>query len=171
LYLASNTAFKIGKLKEAGFLFYAAQIRKSFDQKRYALSGANGKNIQTYWAFLNQTIGNAVNPAIMRQADQFSEAIGMIQNWQVVPADGALYPKDEYGEYSIVKEQWGMVADAIKKDFMDNFGNLYKTFLSSPKNVEAFNFVQDYNLGKIAKNAANDKKYQEYWKIVSTMTK
>ena len=56
LYLAANTAYRNGEIKEAAFLFYAAQIRKRFDYKRYGLGKANGDNIQTYWGFLNQTL-------------------------------------------------------------------------------------------------------------------
>src|SRR5258708_12911 len=57
LYIAADTAYRIGDIKDAGFLFYAAQIRKHFDTKRYALGDANGNNVQTYWGFLNETVG------------------------------------------------------------------------------------------------------------------
>jgi len=50
---------------------------------------------------------------------------------------------------------------------MDNFGNKYKKFLSDPKNVEAFNFVQDYNFGKIPHNSENDQKYEQYLETVN----
>jgi hypothetical protein len=91
LYLAANTAYRIGEMKEAAFLFYAAQIRKRFDYKRYGLGDANGNNVQTYWGFLNQTLGESLNPAITRSPREFSEVVDMLGKWQVVPADDALY--------------------------------------------------------------------------------
>ncbi len=166
LYIAANTAFQVGDIKNAGFLFFAAQIRKSFDYKRYGLGDADGNNIQTYLDFLNQTVGDSVNSAIMRQPQEFSQAIDMLDQWQVVPADDALYDQKDYGSPVISENQWPAVADQVKKDFMDNFGRKMQTFLNDPKNAEAMIFVQDYNFGKIPHTPDNDQKYQQYKAIV-----
>ena len=166
LYIAANTAYRIGEIKEAAFLFYAAQIRKRFDYKRYALGAANGNNIQTYWGFLNQTIGEPLNPAITRRPQEFAEVIDMIGKWQVVPADDALYDNRSYGKYALPKNQWQATGDSIKKDFLDNFGNKYKVFLSNPQNAEALNFVQDYNFNKIPHTPENDQRFQKDKDIV-----
>ncbi len=162
LYLAANTAYRTGEIKEAAFLFYAAQIRKRFDYKRYGLGDANGNNIQTYWGFLNQTIGESVNPAITRRPQEFSEVVDMLAKWQVVPADDALYVHTMYGAYALPKNQWQAAADSIKKDFMDNYGFKLKKFLSNPENAQAFIFFQDYNLGHIPHTPENDQKYEKY---------
>ena len=162
LYLAANTAYRIGEIKEAAFLFYAAQIRKRFDYKRYGLGDANGNNVQTYWGFLNQTLGESLNPAITRSPREFSEVVDMLGKWQVVPADDALYVKTMYGAYVLPKSQWQATADSIKKDFMDNYGYKLKQFLSNPENAEAFVFVQDYNFNKIPHTPENDLKFQKY---------
>jgi hypothetical protein len=162
LYLAANTAYRIGEIKEAAFLFYAAQIRKRFDYKRYGLGDANGNNVQTYWGFLNQTLGESLNTAITRSPREFSEVVDMLGKWQVVPADDALYVKTMYGAYVLPKSQWQATADSIKKDFMDNYGYKFKQFLSNPENAEAFVFVQDYNFNKIPHTPENDLKFQKY---------
>lgn len=166
LYIAANTAFQIGDIKDAGFLFFAAQIRKSFDYKRYGLGDADGNNIQTYLGFLNQTVGDSVNPAILRQPQEFSQAIDMLDQWQAVPADDALYDQKDYGSPVIPKEGWPAVADQVKNDFMDNYGRKMQTFLNNPKNAEALFFVQDYNFGKIPHTPENDQKYQQDKAIV-----
>jgi len=103
LYLAANTAYRIGELKEAAFSFTAAQIRKAFDYKRYGLGKANGDNIQTYWGFLNQALVSPLNTAISRSPREFSEVVDMLGKWQVVPADDALYVKTMYGAYVLPK--------------------------------------------------------------------
>jgi hypothetical protein len=171
LYLAANTAYKIGEIKEAAFLFYAAQIRKHLDYKRYGLGDAHGSDIQTYWGFLNHTIGESVNLSITRKPREFSEAIDMISKWQVVPADDALYDERSYGAYVLPKNQWQAAADSIKKEFMEMFGNKYKTFLSDPRNAEALIFVQDYNFGKIPHTPENDQKFQKNQDIVNKVLK
>ena len=167
LYLAANTAYRNGEIKQAAFLFYAAQIRKRFDYKRYGLGDANGDNIQTYWGFLNQTLGEPLNPAITRRPQEFSEVIDMLGKWQVVPADDALYVKTMYGAYVLPKNQWPAAADSIKKDFMDNYGYKLKRFLSNTENAQAFIFFQDYNLGHIPHTPENDQKYEKYRDIVN----
>ena len=162
LYVAANTAYRIGEIKEAAFLFYAAQIRKAFDYKRYGLGKANGDNIQTYWGFLNQALGESLNSAISRSPREFSEVVDMLGKWQVVPADDALYLKTMYGAYVLPKSQWQATADAIKKDFMDNYGYTLKQFLSNPENAEALAFVHDYNFKQIPHTPENDRKFQKY---------
>ena len=162
LYLAANTAYRIGELKEAAFLFYAAQIRKAFDYKRYGLGKANGDNIQTYWGFLNQALGESLNTAITRSPREFSEVVDMLGKWQVVPADDALYVKTMYGAYVLPKSQWQATADSIKKDFMDNYGYKLKQFLSNPENAEALAFVHDYNFNQIPHTPENERKFQKY---------
>ena len=161
LYLAANTAYRIGEIKEAAFLFYAAQIRKHFDYKRYGLGKANGDNIQTYWGFLNQTLVESVPSAITRKPQEFSEVIDMLDKWQVVPADDALYAKTMYGAYVLPKNQWQAAGDSIKKDFMDNYGYKHKRFLSNPENAEALAFVHDYNFNQIPHTPENALKFQK----------
>src|SRR6266403_4292308 len=162
LYLAANTAYRICEIKEAAFLFYAAQIRKHFDYKRYGLGKANGDNIQTYWGFLNQTLVESVPSAITRKPQEFSEVIDMLDKWQVVPADDALYIKTMYGAYVLPKNQWQAAGDSIKNDFMNNYGYKFNKFLSNSENAEAFVFVQDYNFNKIPHTSENDLKFQKY---------
>jgi hypothetical protein len=166
LYVAANTAIKIGDVKDAGFLFYAAQIRKQFDYKRYGLSEGKRREIQAYWEFLNQPIGEDVNPAITRRPQDFSDVVDRIVKWQVVPADEALYDTKLYGALVLPKDQWQVVGDAEKKNFLDNFGNKQKAFLSNPQNVEALIFVQDYNFGKIPHTPENSQKYDKYLAIM-----
>jgi hypothetical protein len=116
---------------------------------------------------LNQTIGEPLNPAITRRPQEFAEVIDMIGKWQVVPADDALYDDRSYGKYALPKNQWQATGDSIKKDFLDNFGNKYKVFLSNPQNAEALNFVQDYNFHKIPHTPENDQRFQKDKDIVN----
>jgi hypothetical protein len=162
LFVAANTAIKIGEVKDAGFLFYAAQTRKRFDSKRYGLGDAKRREIQAYWDFLEQPIGQDVNPAITRRPQDFSDVVDRIAKWQVVPADDALYDMKLYGALVLPKDQWQVAGETEKKNFLDNFGNKQKTFLSNPQNVEALIFVQDYNFGKIPHTPENSQKYEKY---------
>jgi hypothetical protein len=38
LYFAANTAFRLGRIEDSAFLFYAAQLRRAVDFQRYNIS-------------------------------------------------------------------------------------------------------------------------------------
>ncbi len=54
LYLAARTAMRIGDIEDAGFLFYAAQIRKHLDARRFTppKTELGEKVLQVYRIFL-----------------------------------------------------------------------------------------------------------------------
>ncbi len=159
LYIAANTAFRLNLLSDSGFLFYAAQIRKAFDIQRFGLAAANGNNVTTYLGFLNQTIGEKINPTLMASPENFAKAIDKLETWNVVPAADANYPQKEYGKPAIPQKDWASLGASLKEDFLKSFGRKMKTFLSDPKNADAFRTVQDFNFGRLPKNPANQAKY------------
>jgi hypothetical protein len=162
LYCAANTAKLLNRSKDAMFLFFAAQLRKSFDYQRFGLGEADGNNIQTYLGYLNEGAGQGINPLAIQNPKLFSEAIRMIEGWSIVPSDDAYYPKEDYGEAKLAKDQWQAAAQAKKESFLNEFAYKQEKLFNDPKGLEAMRFVQDYNFGKIAHNTENDKKYQEY---------
>lgn len=170
LYLAANTAQLLSRPKDAMFLFFAAQLRKSFDYQRFALGDADGDNIQTYLGYLNEGAGQSINPLAIQNPKFFSEAIRMIETWSVVPADTAYYPKGDYGEAKLARDQWQAVADAKKESFLTEFAYKQEKLLNDPKMLEAMRFIQDYNFGKIPQNTQNDQKYEDYLKVVNALT-
>lgn len=169
LYFAANTAQLLNRPKDAMFLFFAAQLRKSFDYQRFALGEADGNNIQTYLGYLNQGAGQGINPLAVQNPKLFSEAIRMIEGWNIVPADDAYYPKENYGEAKLAKDQWQVVAKEKKDSFLNEFAYKQEKLFNDPKGLEVIRFVQDYNFGKIPHNSVNDQKYQEYLKVVNAL--
>ena len=86
LFIASKTALTLNRVEDAGFLFYAAQLRTAFDFERYdAPRQPDGNNAATYLGFLRQTIGESVNPAIMREPARFTAAMNRLDRWELVP--------------------------------------------------------------------------------------
>lgn len=170
LYFAANTAQLLNRPKDAMFLFFAAQLRKSFDYQRFELGEADGNNIQTYLGYLNEGAGQGINPLAIQNPELFSEAIRMIEGWSIVPADDAYYPKKNYGEAKLAKDQWQVSAQNKKESFLNEFAYKQEKLFKDPKGLEAMRFVQDYNFGKIPHNSVNDQKYQEYLKVVNAMT-
>jgi TonB family protein len=147
LLLASNTALRLERVEDAGFFLYAAQIRAAFDFERYdAPRNADGSNAATYLGFLNQTIGEQVNPAIMRDRARFAAAIARIERWDPTPAAGAYHPEFAGASLKLPQARWAASAAAIKEQFLTGFGRRTRTLLNDPEYYEAFAIVQDQML-------------------------
>lgn len=162
LYIASGTALRLNRPADAGFLFYAAQLRKHLDYMRFGLGKANGNNVQTYLSYLNETEGVPVNGIVLRDPAALARAIEMVQKWNPVPAADALYPKEYYGTPVLPKERWQAIADSDKQSFMDEFARNALKMSKDPKAAEAMDFIKEYAAGKIGRSAANDRKLTEY---------
>ena len=161
LYFAANTAFRLGRIEDSAFLFYAAQLRRAVDFQRYNISPEpDGNNAVTYLMFLNETTGMSINPAIMRQPAQFSSVIARLEKWEIVPAAQAYYP--EFAEakgFKLPPAQWPELARKTKQGFMDAFGKRMVTLLSDKEYFEAFVFVQKVNLGEIKESKETLERY------------
>lgn len=166
LYLAANTAHLLNRPKEAMFLFYAAQLRKSFEYEIFAFGAGNGSDIQTYLAYLNQGAGQDINPLAVQNPEIFSEAIRMIEKWSVAPAEGAYA---EYGKPQIAKSEWQTIGDKKKNSFLNEFAYKQEKILGNPETLAASRFMLDYNFGKIPRNPENEQKYEEYSKMVNSI--
>jgi len=158
LYFAANTAFRLGRVEDAAFLFYGAQLRRAVDFQRYNIdTTANGNNAATYLGFLNQTTGVAINPAIMRLPAAFTSVIARLERWDVVASRRAFYP--EFAEakgFRVPEAEWPALARRTKQGFMDQFGKRMVTLLGDKQYFEAFSFVQRVNLGEIGKDDKNE---------------
>lgn len=170
LYVAANTAYALERPKDAMFLLYAAQLRKSFDYTRFGLGEADGNNIETYLGYLNQGAGQDINPLAIQHPELFSVAVRMIEKWNVVPANDANYSEDEYGKVQVEEGKWQDIADAKKKSFLEEFAYKQEKVLTNPKGLEASRFIVDYNSGKIPQGSENDAKYGEYMKVYAELS-
>ena len=162
LFLASKTAFSLGRLDDAAFLFYAAQLRTAFDFERYDIaSRADGNNAATYLGFLRQTIGEIVNPAIMREPALFTAVMDRLDRWEMVPSAQAYYPDfAEAKGFKVPPDRWAASAATIKAGFMTQFGRRQATLLNDAEYFPAFRFVQAMNLGEETATPENRARYQ-----------
>lgn len=171
LYFAANTAFRLGRIEDSAFLFYAAQLRRAVDFQRYNISPEpDGNNAVTYLMFLNETTGMSINPAIMRQPAQFSSVIARLEKWEIVPAAQAHYP--EFAEakgFKLPAAQWPELARKTKQGFMEAFGKRMVTLLSDKEYFEAFIFVQKVNLGEIKESKETLERYLKMEDLMETI--
>jgi hypothetical protein len=168
LFIASKTALTLNRVEDAGFLFYAAQLRTAFDFERYDVSRQpDGNNAATYLGFLRQTIGASVNPAIMREPAHFTAVMDRLDRWALVPSRRAFYPEfEEAKDFKTAPGTWAASAASIKEGFMRQFGRRQARLLNDPEYFEAFRFVQAMNLSELPATAANRERFE---KCLATM--
>ena len=144
LFIASKTALTLNRVEDAGFLFYAAQLRTAFDFERYdAPRQPDGNNAATYLGFLRQTIGESVNPAIMREPARFTAAMNRLDRWELVPSRQAFYPEFASNRFKTAPETWAASAATLKATgSWTRFGRRQARLLNDPEYFAAFRVVQ-----------------------------
>lgn len=159
LFLASKTAFTLGRLEDAAFLFYAAQLRAKFDIDRYGMSTQSADSPAIYLGFLRQTIGESVNPAVMREPATFAAVVKRLEQWEIVPSPQAFYPEFESKpKFKVPPEQWTSHAASLRTEFMSVFGRQSR-LLNDREYFEAFRFVQAMNFGEVPSTSENQARF------------
>jgi len=147
LFLASNTALRRGRVEDAGFFFYAAQIRVAFDFERFDVSPRpDGDNAATYLGFLRQTIGAQVNPATMKDRKAFAAVVARLERWDPVPAADAYYPEFEKARVKLPRARWAETAASLKTQFLNVFARRTLTLLNDDDYYQALLDVQSVTL-------------------------
>jgi hypothetical protein len=142
LFLASAAMLQGGRVQDAAFLFYAAQMRRRLDIAHFPPKESGGDSPDVALMALSQQIGQAVNPAIMRQPKDLSAAIERVRAWTPIT------PKSYDPGWKFLRRENDAAAqsafEANRKDFLDHFGPI-ATLLNRPDYFAAFKIVQDYN--------------------------
>jgi hypothetical protein len=170
LYRAANTANLLNRTKDAMFLFYAAQLRKAFDYKRFGLDERDMEmeyvSTIEYLEYLNYESGVDINPLVIQNPKQFSEVIRILETWNIIPSDDSYKYRDDY---VIKKESWEKTAKEIKDSFLNEFAYKQEKLLSDTQTLEMMRFIQDYNFGNIPNTEENGEKSIKYLEIINSL--
>jgi TonB family protein len=154
LFLASAVALQQGRVEDAGFLLYAAQLRARVDLDRFPPKGKGGDSPETLIAALSMQVGQAVNPALMREPKAFGQAVARLRAWDAI-GPAAYDPGWEHGPAKPAA-QVKAVADRLKQETLEPAENMVK-LLGTPEYLEAFKTLQDFNLDPSAGEPSAEK--------------
>ena len=143
LFQASAVAYQLGRIEDSGFLLYAAQLRARVDLDRFPPKGEGGDSPAALIGALSMQIGQAVNPALMRDPRLFGSALTRLRAWDpVAPA-----PYDPGWEHGPEKPAAEAKADAerLKRGMLGPAQDMAR-LLETPEYFEAFRALQDFNL-------------------------
>ncbi len=141
LFIAATAAIGNNRLDDAAFLFYVAQMRSRYDLLRFPPTGTGGDSPAVLLAALNQQIGAAVNPAIMREPASLAAVVKRVEAWApAIPAGYEPGWPHTTGKQDAAKALFASQRAAFKKQF-----GAMSTLLNDPEYFAAFKIVQDYN--------------------------
>lgn len=141
LFIGATAAMGNNRLEDAAFLFYIAQMRSRYDLLRFPPKATGGDSPAAVLAALNQQIGAAVNPAIMRQPAALANVVKRVEAWSpAVPAGYEPGWPHTTGKQDAAKTLFNTQRAAFKKQF-----GAISTLLNDPEYFAAFKTVQDYN--------------------------
>ena len=143
MYLAAARSLDLGRLEDAGFLYYAAQVRARFDLKRFPPVDKGGDSPGVALAALSHEVGSTVNPAVMRAPAVFKAVIDKVHAWDVSPPPG-YDPGWKFAAAPTPAEARALAA-SVKEDYLRPADGLV-TLLNTPEYFEAWKTVQDANL-------------------------
>ncbi len=142
LFQASAVAYQLGRLEDAGFLLYAAQLRARVDLDRFPPREQGGDSPEVVIGGLSMPIGETVNPALMRDPRAFEGALGRFRTWDPV-APGDYDPGWDHGPAKPAQEAKA-TADRLKREMLQPAEGMAR-LLATPEYFEAFKTLQDFN--------------------------
>lgn len=145
IYAASNALFMAGRKDEAGFWFYAGQVRARFDANRCA-----DKSASQAVSALNQSFGLPINKYMFEDIDKLGKTVERAVSWdrstphnydhRWINLHGTnavmAYMDGEAGEvtFSIPSEQWGSVAEKTREDYLRGFKRAMARYAKATNN-------------------------------------
>ncbi len=142
MFIASLNANSLGQLEDAGFLFYAAQMRAVFDMKRFKGGNTPGGVGAAFGALRNQ-IGEVINPAIVRNPKVYAKIVERLENWDMTTPKDYKPGWDTQGQVPGVEK--AAVVREIKEGPLKGMRPMAK-LLQDPEYFAAFHTYQDFNL-------------------------
>ena len=143
LYVAAIRSLELGRLEDAGFLYYTAQLRTRLDLKRFPPIHEGGDSPGVALAALSQQVGSVVNPAVMREPRVFKAVIDKVRAFDLETAPG-YDPGWEFAGAPPPAEARALSA-SVKQEYLKPAEGLV-TLLNTPEYFEAWKVVQDRNL-------------------------
>jgi hypothetical protein len=83
MFIAAARSLDLGRLQDAGFLFYAAELRSHSDLQRFPPVGKGGEGPGVAIAAAHQAVGSAVIPALMREPKVLNAVLDRLRSFDL----------------------------------------------------------------------------------------
>jgi hypothetical protein len=137
LFFAARNALQSGRIEDAGFLFYAAQLRAQLDFFRNPSA-----NMQQALGAVRQVMSEAIDPVIIRDPKVYEKIFDRVKIWEIVPLE--TYSPGWDSNATKTPEEIKGAAASIKQGLVEYMGNGVSLF-KIPAYHKAAMTVQSYN--------------------------
>lgn len=162
LFTAAGQVYRDGKLEDAAFLFYVAQLRVAHDMLMYPARGTGGNSPFVAFGAIASVLGPEINGALSSQPTIQHAALLRVRKW--APAVHRTYsPGWEYTERqpsASVLPAYRMHADTFMTAMMGSC-----TLMLDPPFFEAFHYLKDTCIRRDADAAACDERRETMKRI------
>ncbi|MBN1909293.1 MAG: hypothetical protein JW818_06115 [Pirellulales bacterium] len=146
LIVAALVAYGEGRLEDSAFLFYAGQLRASFDKVCFPPRGQGGDNPFLAIGAMCAQYGGEINSAVMKKPKVYAKAIDRLEKWNPKA------PKDYDPGYKFTIRKTEKEATEAEKVHRAEYIKGMKgvaTLLNDKEYFAAFKVVQAYNLSPL----------------------
>jgi hypothetical protein len=150
LLTASLAALQLKRVEDAGFLFYAGQLRSRMDQQRFPPKGEGGSSPAVAIGALQAVLGAEVNAAVMRDTKVLARTLDRIEAWDVATVDG-YDPGWEYTK-ALPAGAAAKVSQSVKAEYLRNGRNVL-SLLGVPEYVAAQRELEEAGEGDLSTQA------------------
>jgi hypothetical protein len=150
LLTASLAALQLNRVEDAGFLFYAGQLRSRIDQQRFPPEGEGGSSPAVAIGALQAMLGAEVNAAVMRDTKVLARTLDRIQAWDVATVDG--YDPGWAYTKALPAGAAAKVSQSVKAEYLRDGRNVL-SLLGVPEYVAAQREFEEAGEGDLSTNA------------------
>jgi len=150
LLRASLAALQLKRVEDAGFLFYAGQLRSRMDQQRFPPEGEGGSSPAVAIGALQTVVGEEVNAAVMGDTKMLARTLDRIETWDVTTVD-AYDPGWAYTK-ALPAGEAAKVSQSVKAEYLRT-GRGVLTLLGIPEYVAARREFEEAGEGDLSSQA------------------
>jgi hypothetical protein len=136
---AAGTAYHIGRLEDAAFLFYAGRIRARYDLQRYEPKGTGGDSPGVFFQALIQAESTPIIQDLCVNATAFTNVLDRMDAWKIKESPGY-----DPGYAHTLENVPADLGEQLTKQSLDGTRPLAK-LLTIPEYVQALKSLQAIN--------------------------
>lgn len=140
MLIASNAAYKLNRLEDAGFLYYAGKIRARDDLDRFPPIGRDANSPAIAFGAVISVIGETVNPALTDRPSTYIAVVNRLAAWncETVPNYRPMW------EYKPGQSSKAQTCSTVKASYLQPMQGI-ATLFGISEYVEAFRIVKKFN--------------------------
>jgi hypothetical protein len=143
LLLASAQSLQLNRLEDAGYLYYAGQLRAKFDLRRFPPKQEGGNSPSITLINLMRKVGSVVNPEVFKKPELFNRIIVNLTKFPIT-TKADYEPGWDYKYEQPLNKQKEILREIANSDIKQLAG--FSLLLNDTEYFNAFMTLQEFHL-------------------------